>query len=84
MNIKIDEHGFVYIKRGIMWRPQQCKLSPRSQEACRDDCPLLSETGSGIINRINFRCSGYEHQLDTITEDYRMRRKITDKEQSNG
>ena len=74
MKVKIDEHGFIYIQRGIMWRPQECKHSPRGQEACRDTGPLFYES-SLEKNKVNFACGGYPNFMHNLIEDERMRRK---------
>ena len=73
MKVKIDSHGFVYIQRGIIWRPQFCKHSPRAQEMCRDVCPLLHEYEG---NKLHFLCSQSPvFPTHEITEDDRPRRK---------
>ncbi len=74
MNVKIDQYGFIYIQRGIMWRPQICRDTPRAQVECRDTCPLFHEN-SLEKNKVNFTCGGYATVMHDVIEDERMRRK---------
>lgn len=74
MKVKIDEHGFIYIQRGIIWRPQECKHSPRGQESCRDTCPLFDESLL-TKNKVDFVCGGHTTIQHDIVGDDRMRRK---------
>ena len=54
MEIKIDENGFLWIKRNGFFKPQTCPYDPHSpMRNCGDWCPLFGEL-EDLIGDIGF------------------------------
>ncbi len=90
MQIKIDKEGFVYIKRGNIWRQQICYQNSSMHYSlgfswllrhCKDACPLFNENDLSLYRdgkwtvMIDFRCAGSPHPCDDLIEDERIGKK---------